>query len=98
MNQKYTKEQISQCRTAYNHKAPVAKLVEKYKVPQGTIYAWLKREQQKKQTRRRFVTLKEYRILENRLYRYCKHFRKIIIEFAPNIAKCFFPLSIEAIK
>ena len=74
MNQKYTKEQIAQCCTAYNRGTPVAKLVEKYEVPRSTIYAWLKREQEKKQTGRHFVSLKEYRILENKV----KHLQDVI--------------------
>ena len=74
MNQKYTKEQISQCCTAYNRGTPVAKLVEKYEVPRSTIYAWLKREQEKKQTGSHFVTFRDYRILENRV----KHLQDVI--------------------
>ena len=37
MNQKYTKEQITQCCTAYNRGTPVAKLVEKYEGEFDTI-------------------------------------------------------------
>ena len=39
MNQKYTKEQISQCCTAYNRGTPVAKLVEKYDAFENVYFA-----------------------------------------------------------
>lgn len=68
MNQKYTEGEKSIITTRYKNGESVADLVMDTGIPRSTIYAWIK-EAAEKNFNKKAVSLKNYRILENKVTR-----------------------------
>lgn len=68
MNQKYTESEKSIITTRYKNGEAVSDLVMNTSIPRSTIYAWIKNVA-KKDLDKKSVSLKNYRILENKVAR-----------------------------
>ena len=68
MNNKYTDSEKSIITARYGDGESVADLVRDTQIPRNTIYAWIK-EEVAGESNRKTVSLKNYRILENKVTR-----------------------------